>query len=467
MIHTMKHEHEERAKTLFIFNRNLRLEDNPSLTAAAEFGLPVFTAFIFDPRQTEPHAYQSLPALRFMLDSITELGERITSRGGRLAFFHGDPSEITERLIREFNVRHVCTSRDYTPFARSREKSIAETCARNGIPFACVRSVLINEPEEIHKKDGTPYAVFTPYFRAASLHDPEHPLPIPHITFSAEKCAFECGGLFLQKIRSSLPHNDYASHAGRSAAESIVSRIGDFTSYEVLRDYPAENATTGLSAHLKFGTISPREIIAAAENIPGGGNSLTRQLYWRDFFTHIAYHFPHIFGSSWRSKYDRLEWDNNNMLFDAWKKGETGFPFVDAGMRELATTGRMHGRARMLCASFLVKDLHIDWRLGERYFASRLTDYDPAVNNGNWQWCASTGCDAQPYFRIFSPQMQLTRFDPDALYVKQFIPELRALSSREIFSIEKKGSPVKDYPSPVIDHRMESRESIARFSRLR
>ena len=455
------------AKALFIFNRNLRLEDNPSLARAASCGLPVIAAFIFNPRQIEPHGYRSPRALRFMIESLDELAARIASRGGRLLFFHGDPAAVVERLIREHAVRHVFTACDFTPFAHEREKSIAEACARFGADFTAGNGILIDDPDRFLKKDGTPYTVFTPFFRAASAVQLDDPLHVPVIRFSTVAIDFECDGGFIDSLRSSLPHNDPALAGGRRAAENILAGIGRFMTYGTLRDYPADRATTLLSAHLKFGTVSPRETIHAMRKTPGGNHPLIRQIYWRDFFTRIALRFPYVFGGAWRTKYDALRWNDSGDMFDAWAAGETGFPLVDAGMRELNKTGFMHGRARMVCASFLVKDLHIDWRKGERYFATRLVDYDPAVNNGNWQWCASTGCDAQPYFRIFSPQLQLRRFDPELRYVREFVPELSGCSAREILLIEKKGSPVADYPSPIINHRDESRQTIAEFARLR
>ena len=454
-------------KALFIFNRNLRLEDNPALSQAAACGLPVITAFIFNPRQIEPHDYRSTRALRFMIESLEDLAARLHSRGGRLLFFHGDPAAVAERLIREHTVRHVFTAGDFTPFAREREKSIAETCVRCGAAFTAGKGILIDDPDLFLKKDGTPYTVFTPFFRSASTRPIDDPLPVPVMRFSTDRIGFECDAGFIDSISASLPHNDLSHTGGRIAAVKILADTGRFAAYGALRDYPADRATTLLSAHLKFGTVSPRETILAVRKNLGATHPLIRQIYWRDFFTGIALRFPYVFGGAWRQKYDALRWSDNEGMFDAWAAGETGFPLVDAGMRELNSTGFMHGRARMVCASFLVKDLHIDWRKGERYFAARLIDYDPAVNNGNWQWCASTGCDAQPYFRIFNPHLQLRRFDPETRYVREFVPGLSGCTSREILSVEKKGSPVRDYPSPIIDHRAESRKTVAEFARLR
>jgi deoxyribodipyrimidine photo-lyase len=331
------------------------------------------------------------------------------------------------------------------------------------VKFTVGGGTLINDPENVLKKDGTPYTVFTPYFRNASQSPIETPQPLSKGTFCTARFPFEIDQEYLQRITPATSRS-LLQHGGRSEAVIIIKTIRSFSSYGVQRDFPSDEMTTGLSPHLKFGTISVREAGHAVHSAFGADHPLTRQLYWRDFFAQIACHFPHVFGHAFREKYDAVQWDNDDRLFGAWCEGRTGFPIVDAGMRQLNETGFMHGRARMICASFLIKDLHIDWRLGEKYFARRLTDYDPAVNNGNWQWCASTGCDAQPYFRIFNPWLQQRRFDPDARYVKRYIPQLSNLSAKEILTFEKKGSLVAGYPSPVIDHKKESKISIARFA---
>jgi deoxyribodipyrimidine photo-lyase len=228
------------------------------------------------------------------------------------------------------------------------------------------------------------------------------------------------------------------------------------------RDFPALASTTGLSAYLKFGCCSVREAYYAVIQALGGEHPLIRQLYWRDFFTHIAFHFPHVFGHAFHQQYDNIAWKNNLDDFQAWANGLTGFPIVDAGMRELNQTGFMHNRVRMVVASFLVKDLHISWRWGERYFAQHLIDYDPCVNNGNWQWAASTGCDAQPYFRIFNPWLQQQKFDADCVYIKQWIPELRPFQPNTIHRWHKNPQP-SDYPLPRLDHAANSRQAIRLF----
>jgi deoxyribodipyrimidine photo-lyase len=257
-----------------------------------------------------------------------------------------------------------------------------------------------------------------------------------------------------------------AELGGRARAQAILGAIGTHASYATDRDRMDRAGTTRLSAHHKFGTVSIRESYHTVAKTLGPGHPLIRQFYWRDFFTHIAWHFPHVFGHAFQRKYDSLIWRGREEWFEAWCAGRTGFPIVDAGMRELAATGFMHNRARMIVASFLVKDLHIDWRRGEQWFAQSLTDYDPAVNNGSWQWAASTGCDAQPYFRIFNPWLQQKRFDPDCVYIRRWVPELAETTPALIHgwhtpTMLDTGS----YPRPIVDHDTQKAGALAMFRR--
>lgn len=255
---------------------------------------------------------------------------------------------------------------------------------------------------------------------------------------------------------------------GRIEALKILKNVKVFKNYDGGRDLPAKSATSLLSAHHKFGTCSIRETYWAVRDALGPRHTLIKELYWRDFFSHIAYHFPHVFGGAFYPEYDALPWANDKERFQRWCDGLTGFPIVDAGMRELNTTGFMHNRVRMITASFLVKDLHIDWRWGERYFAQHLVDYDPCVNNGNWQWVASTGCDHQPYFRVFNPWLQQKKFDPLCLYIKKWVPELKTVDARQLHRwYEVSGDSADRYPAPVVDHAAESIKAKEIFKVLR
>jgi deoxyribodipyrimidine photo-lyase len=311
------------------------------------------------------------------------------------------------------------------------------------------------DPETFGKQDGKPYTVYTPFFKKASQ------LPIPQPTKSRGTLARPkkvSGEVAPQSFLPSESAPERISVGGRKAAKKILAGIASYASYEEERNLPAVKGTTLLAPHNKFGTVSIREVYHSIEKSLGASHTLIRELYWRDFFTHIGWHFPHVFKGSFNRAYDAIEWNEDEELFKQWCEGKTGFPIVDAGMRELVATGFMHNRVRMIVASFLVKDLHISWRQGEAFFARHLTDYDPAVNNGSWQWAASTGCDAQPYFRIFNPWLQQKRFDPDCAYIKKWLPELRQLSAKYIHTMNEDDiTRTVDYPRPIVEH---SRQKI-------
>ena len=324
------------------------------------------------------------------------------------------------RCLRELTIDAVIVNRDYTPYSRQRDKTLEKVCKIGSIPFYSFDDALLHPPEETLKKDGKPYTIFTPYFRNASKQEVLPPMQNrgTHYFRGSIPFAEDKPTLAELRVKNGLI-------GGRSEALKLLTKLGSLDQYGKLRDFPAEAYSTHLSPYLKFTVCSPREVYAAICHNLGPDHGLIRSLYWRDFFTSIAFFFPHVFKSAFHSKFDKLKWSNDREAFQRWCNGTTGFPLVDAGMREMNETGFMHNRVRMIAASFLIKDLHIDWRWGEKYFAQTLIDYDPAVNNGNWQWAASTGCDAQPYFRIFNPWTQQKKFDPECTYIKKWIAELR------------------------------------------
>ena len=443
--------------SLFIFRRDLRLADNTGLNEALHLSGQVMPCFIFDPRQIEPHPYQSRPGMRFMLQSLDDLEAQLRAAGGTLASFEGEPAAVVKELAQRYPIEAVFFNRDYTPFSKRRDRELETVCADLRIPMRVYSDALLNEPEQTLKGDGTPYKVFTAFYNRARR------LPV------ALPAALAGRNFFAADFPSASPRLALASgqssgelQGGRSIGLDILDGLAQFRDYESHRNFPALNETTHLSPHLKFGTCSVREAYYAIVEALGSEHPLARQLYWRDFFTHIAHHFPAVFGHAFLEKFDAVPWDNNEDHFRAWCDGETGFPIVDAGMRELNATGFMHNRVRMITASFLVKDLHIDWRWGERYFARHLVDYDPCVNNGNWQWAASTGCDAQPYFRIFNPWSQQRKFDTDCRYIRRWLPELKQLSNESIHQWDKKHTEGA-YPAPIVDHVRASRIAKERF----
>ena len=420
---------------------------------------------VFDvsPEQIEDNPYRSDHCLQFMIESLEELEKEIVAKNGSLYLFYGNPEKVVAELLEKEKVNAVVVNRDYTPYSIKRDHKINVVCKQSGVPFYSFDDALLNPPEKTLKKDGKPYTVFTPFYRNALQLS--IPLPVIHqyknyysdsIPFSIDKSLYN----------TILPKRSLPPSGGRSAALKILKNIKAFSNYELLRDIPSESATTHLSAHLKFTTCSPREVYWAISKQLESSSPLIRSLYWRDFFTSIAFYFPQVFSGPFHSKYDHLKWSRDKEVFKKWCEGKTGFPIVDSGMREMNQTGFMHNRVRMIAASFLVKDLHIDWRWGERYFAQTLIDYDPAVNNGNWQWAASTGCDAQPYFRIFNPWTQAIKFDPNCLYIKRWIPELSPLSPKIIhaWNQDKYHSECPSYPVPIVDHAKESKVALSLYT---
>lgn len=446
-------------KVLFIFRRDLRIDDNTGLIEALHSSHTVLPCFIFDPRLLEDGKY-SKNALQFMLGSIKDLEAQLNALGGRLYLFSGLPHEVTAKLIGEENIDAVIVNHDYTPFSVHRDGAISAVCAEHGSEFHQFHDATLQVPGSVKTQQGKMYQVFTQFFRAASKLQVEVPVPVKKGAFFNSDVS---GAL---EIIPEFDHNNQELfvHGGRSNALEVLSDLSGFMDYDRLRNIPSRMGTTGLSAHNRFGTVSIREVYHSFMDELGPDHTLISELYWRDFFIQLAAGHPRVFGHAFREKFDGLQWDNDPVRFQAWCEGSTGFPIVDAGMRQLATTGYMHNRVRMIVASFLVKDLHIDWRWGERYFARKLVDYDPCVNNGNWQWAASTGADATPYFRIFNPWLQQQKFDPECEYIKKWVPELRNMSSQDIHALEKHIPPQgMGYPPVIVDHKAEKDKTLIMF----
>ncbi|MBL8049332.1 MAG: deoxyribodipyrimidine photo-lyase [Chthonomonas sp.] len=433
---------------LFVFRRDLRLEDNTGLNHALTEHDRVIPVFCIDPRQVEPHAYRSVFGLAFLRESLVELDESLKKVGSKLHVLVGVGEAEIPRLAQLVGAERVVVNRDYTPFARARDAE-----------FDVVDDALLTVPETSVKPDGLPYTVFTPFYKKNSLSEPPRPHPLVNQNlFSVE------GAFGIEKVVELMatPGVTPLDKPGRRAGLEILAGLGRLTEYNETRDVPAIEGTSRLSPHHKFGTVSIRESYwAAREQLPPS-NRLITEFYWRDFMTCIGFHFPHVFEGNFNPMFDGVEWDDNPEWFEFWREGRTGFPIVDAGMRELAATGFMHNRTRMIVASFLTKDCHIHWREGERHFATLLTDYDPCVNNGSWQWAASTGCDAQPYFRIFNPWLQQVKFDPDAVYIRRWIPELEHVATADIHNPER-SQMLFGYPAPMLDHAHEKAITLAKF----
>lgn len=447
------------SKSIFIFRRDLRLDDNTGLLKALNDSEQVLPIFIFDKRQTSvsKNSYFSQNAFEFMIGSLKELDRDLQKRKNHngkscsLAIFEGNPSEIIESLVKRDGFKAVYVNEDYTPFAQKRDKEIERTCRLVGAKFLQFQDITLSPIKEIETGQGTKYKIFTPFMNKAKTYEVPKTIKNNFKNFYANTDILNLKTkIFATKIsKYDKYHNkNIFKKGGREEALEIFQKLKSKSSdilkkYKKNRDFPALDGTSGLSAHHKFGTISIRETYWLVRSCGFGTSSqFVTELYWRDFYMYIAFHFPKVFGESFVKWGDKIKWRNNYKEFKAWASGKTGFPIVDAGMRQLNTIGWMHNRLRMIVASFLTKDLLIDWRWGEKYFAEKLVDYDPASNNGGWQWAASVGADPKPV-RFFNPYIQQKKYDPEQEFIKKWIPELNQNFSDLRDKIK--------YPRPIVD----------------
>ena len=415
---------------VFWFRRDLRLDDNIGLYEALEQDLTVLLLFIFD-----KNILDELPKddarVNFIHDQLTSINEDLKSKGSSLLIKYDTPEKAWKEIIKDYDIEGVYTNHDYEPYARERDENIGKLLEKNDISFHTFKDQVIFEKDEVVKGNGDPYVVFTPYSKLwrkkATKQD-----------FESVSSALYFSNFYQNKTQKFLSLKELGFE--KSDVEIPSTQVSDKTlkEYAKMRDYPAERGTSRLGIHLRHGTVSIRKVATHAKET---SDTFLNELIWREFYQMILWHFPRVVNENFQTKYDSLRWRNSEKDFKKWCEGKTGYPMVDAGMRELNTTGYMHNRVRMVVASFLTKHLLIDWRWGEAYFAEKLLDYELASNNGGWQWAAGTGTDAQPYFRIFNPESQLKKFDSELKYVKKWIPEYDT----------------DEYPEPMVDHK-EARE---------
>lgn len=435
-------------KTLFIFRRDLRLEDNTGLIHALKNSNQVIPCFIID-TEIMNNLKKATSRIKFLNESLMDLNEQLNKRKSSLKIFKGKPDEIINEIISKHKIDAVFLNGDHTKFSQKKEIQIKKVCMKNNIDFNKYADYLLHIPDEIHTKEQKPYTVYSFFFKTAK-------------TIPVRKCIKNnFNNYYNSKIKKDIlkefkEKNEEKGLGGRSNAVKILKKINQYKDYQKTRDYPNLDKTTRLSAHIRFGTVSIREVYHSIKKKLKEDHILIGEIYWREFFTYILHYYPNSKFKTFKKKFENIQWSQNKQDYRRWCKGETGFPIVDAGMRQLNKTGFMHNRVRMIVASFLTKDLHINWKWGERYFAEKLTDYDPAVNAGNWQWAASTGCDAVPYFRIFNPWLQQEKFDKSCNYIKKWIPELCELEPDEIHRLWKIYPSGLTYSKPILDHRIEA-----------
>ena len=430
-------------ESLFIFRRDFRLEDNTGLIRALQNSNHVIPCFIYDEALLKRFR-NSRFRLDFINESLYDLNQQLKDKNSSLQIFCGDPPRIVNEIIRgNSDIGAVFVNADITSYSERRDKEIHRICKSGNVKFYSFIDSLLCNPNDIRTETGTPYTVYTPFHKKARRLPVREPMKNKYRNY------------FTQTISNASIEDVTSACVGRkNSGLDILKNLGEFADYNKTRDILELCKTTGLSAHNRFGTVSIRETYHAIVKKLGASHALLGQLYWREFFSHILFHFPWAQKRTFKVRFRNIPWSESN--FEAWSAGRTGFPIVDAGMRQLNCTGFMHNRARMITASFLTKDLHIDWRRGERYFAEKLIDYDPAVNSGNWQWAASVGCDAVPYFRIFNPWIQQRKFDSKCNYIKTWVPELSDIAPEIIHNLWCNFPDDLDYVMPILDHSVES-----------
>lgn len=420
---------------IFWHRRDLRLEDNAGLFHALKSGLPVVSVFIFDTEILSKLKNKTDLRVQFIHQELLNIKQQMNQMGSDLLVFYGQPIEVWNKLLAKFEIQEVFTNKDYETYAIERDQNVKTLLAQHQISFNTYKDQCIFEYSEILKDDGKPYTVYTPYSKKWKAKLNEFylkPYPTEHYFDSFLKMEPE-QMINLESIGFKTSNFVYPN---KNSTSSVIKN------YEKNRDFPSIEGTSRLSLHFRFGTISVRE---KAKKALVTSEKWLNELIWREFYMQILYHFPYVSNSAFKPEYNKIQWDNNDNHFKAWCDGKTGYPIVDAGMRELNKTGFMHNRVRMIVASFLCKHLLIDWKWGEAYFAEKLLDFDLASNNGGWQWAAGSGVDAAPYFRIFNPQLQTEKFDKELKYIKKWVPEF--------------GTSL--YPKPIIEHTFARNRCLA------
>lgn len=449
---------------LFIFRRDLRIVDNNGLNLLNEKCKNIYTIFIFTPEQAgNGNKYKSDNAVQFMIESLEDLASNISKMGGQLHTFYGHNDKVVEDCIKAWNINVVCFNVDITPYARERDAKLIKLCEKTETYVMYDYDYYLCEPGSIVNGSGNPYVKFTPYYEKASKKKVAAPAGTRklHLAKSSAHVPNKITLDLAMRKFVGKENPDILVHGGReNALKQMRQAAKNIKHYAKTRD-ELSKPTSQLSAHLKFGTISVREVYKVFRS----KRDFIRQLYWREFYANVLYSFPRVLGHSLNPKYDKIKWHHNQKWLEAWKKGETGIPLVDASQRQLLQTGWTHNRGRMISSSILIKILLIDWREGERFYAQHLVDHDIASNNGGWQFSSGSGSDAQPYFRYFNPYTQSKEHDAQCEYIKRWIPELKDVPNEDIHKWDTDWEKHKDcgYPKPIVNYAEQREKSIKMY----
>ena len=455
---------------LFLHHRDIRYQDNTTLIKMGkELKAPITPIFIFPPEQIDPkeNKYFSNNLVQFMCESLVELQKDYKKKSGDLYFFEGDTLAVLKDIHKNNKINSIGFNVDYSPYAKDRDEKIKKWAEKEGIFIYQEEDMLLQnllEGETKSKNSGEPYKVFTAFMKfLRATYKVDEPNK-SSIKFKKEnfETKYEIKSNELKKFYQE--NKDINVPSGRDNAKKRLKSVKDQKKYDELRNC-LNYETTNLSAYINLGLLSIREVFKYCLDKLGKNNGIITELYWRDFYYNILYFFPKVVGHSFREQYDKIKWRNNKKQFKAWTEGKTGFPIVDACMRQMNNTGYMHNRGRMIVASFLTKDLLIDWRWGEKYFATQLEDYNISANNGGWQWASGSGTDSQPYFRIFNPWSQSEKYDPNCEYIKKWVPELIDVDNKDIHNWEKKCKEIIktkniNYPEPIVNHKEERENTL-------
>ena len=468
------------SKALFIFRRDFRLTDNIGLIFALNNFDNVAPIFIFTPEQiTNKNKYKSNNAIQFMIESLKELDKKIKKYNSKLHFYYGDNIDVIDEIVKKNSITHIIFNKDYTPYARSRDRKIKKFCMENKLICHVMEDYLLKPIGSLNKKNGDPYTIYTPFKNNAMKLFNKGKTKVDDPVKFSDKTTKPKNLTKLKSTKYDTKPNKYLKkenkdilvRGGRKNGLKILKNINNHKNYNKKRDM-LECQTTQLSAYIKFGCVSIREVYYRILDVLGSKNELLAQILWREFYFYIVYYFPKVLkGKSFsqiKNRGKNIKWNKNKKLFHIWCDAQTGYPIVDAGMTQLNITGYMHNRARLITANFLNRMLGQDWRLGEEYYATKLTDYDSSVNSGNWQWVASVGVDPKPYWqRLFNPWTQGKKYDPDAKYIKKWLPQLKNIPAKHLHAWDKHCHKYDlkeiNYYDPIVDYKEARKKSIKMY----